>query len=191
MQLIGAGGDEVGEVAEAQLGVAEEGSVGGGGEGAGDLGDEVVGALADGVGEFLGEGLLLGSELRRGHGASLATRAVDFWPSGRSVPLCTKIPPTVETPTLGRPDLVVILDFWHAAGYLGDLARAVHPADEEAAGKLAAEWCRLLKEEGGALTLAALEEWDFGARQSKAVREQRAAVAEYFGKNVHRMEYPE
>jgi hypothetical protein len=99
VQLVGAGGDEVGEVAELQLGVAEEGGVGGGGEGACDLGEEVIGALADGVSEFLGEGLLLGGELGKGHEASLATRAVDFWPIGRSVPLCTKIPPTVETLT--------------------------------------------------------------------------------------------
>jgi hypothetical protein len=78
VQLVGAGGDEVGDVAQLQLGVTEEGGVGGGGEGACDLGDEVVGALADGIGEFLGEGFLLGGEWGRGHGASLATREVDF-----------------------------------------------------------------------------------------------------------------
>jgi len=91
----------------------------------------------------------------------------------------------------GRPDMVVILDFWHAASYLEDLAREARPADEEAARELAREWCRLLKEEGGAVTLAVLAEWDFGARQSRGLREQRARVAEYFGNNVHRMEYPE
>src|SRR5262249_20759387 len=91
----------------------------------------------------------------------------------------------------GRPDLVVILDFWHAASYLEELARAVYPGDEGAAGALAGEWCRLLKEEGGALTLAALREWDFGPRRSKGLREQLARVEDYFGANVHRMEYPE
>jgi hypothetical protein len=90
-----------------------------------------------------------------------------------------------------RPDLVVILDYWHAASYLEDLAKAVHPTDEQAAGQLAREWCRLLKEEGGAVTLAALREWDFGPRKPKGVREQLARVEEYFGSNVHRMEYPE
>ena len=99
MEFVGAGGDEQGEVTQLQLGVAEEGGVGGGGEGAGDLGDKVIGALADGAGEFLGEGLLVGGELLRRHGISLATREVDFWPRGRLVPLCTKIPPTVEMPT--------------------------------------------------------------------------------------------
>jgi hypothetical protein len=85
----------------------------------------------------------------------------------------------------------LILDFWHAASYLEDLSRAVYPADEGAAGQLAGEWCRLLKEEGGAVALAALREWDFGPRRSKAVREQLARVEEYFGNNVHRMGYPE
>jgi hypothetical protein len=91
----------------------------------------------------------------------------------------------------GRPDLVVILDFWHAASYLEDLAREVYPADEEACGKLAGEWCRLLKEEGGAVTLAVLGEWEFGPRRSRGLREQLARVMDYFGNNVHRMEYPE
>jgi hypothetical protein len=90
-----------------------------------------------------------------------------------------------------RADLVAILDYWHAASYLEDLARAAHPADEGAAAQLAREWCRLLKEEGGALTLAALREWDFGPRKSAGLREQLARVAEYFGGNAHRMEYPE
>jgi hypothetical protein len=91
----------------------------------------------------------------------------------------------------GRPDLVVILDFWHAASYLEELARQVYPADDETSAKLAEQWCRLLKEEGGAVTLAVLAEWDFGPRKSKGLREQLARVAEYFGNNLHRMGYPE
>jgi hypothetical protein len=91
----------------------------------------------------------------------------------------------------GRPDLVVILDYWHAASYLEDLAKAAQPSDEEAAGQLAREWCRLLKEEGGAVALAVLRAWDFGPRKSAGLREQLARVEEYFGANVHRMEYPE
>jgi hypothetical protein len=90
-----------------------------------------------------------------------------------------------------RPDLVVILDFYHAASYLEKLAKALHPADEAQAVAQAEQWCRLLKEEGGALTLAVLRTWVWPARQSAALRAQRAAVEEYFGNNVHRMEYPE
>jgi hypothetical protein len=90
-----------------------------------------------------------------------------------------------------RPDLVVILDFWHAASYLEALARVAHPNDETAAVTQARQWCRLLKDEGGATTLAVLREWDFGGRQPPALREQWTRVAEYFGNNLHRMEYPE
>ena len=90
-----------------------------------------------------------------------------------------------------RPDLVLILDFYHAASYLGKLARALHPQQEGPARAQAEQWCRLLKEEGGAATLAVLRQWDWPARQPAALREQRAAVEEYFGNNLHRMEYPE
>lgn len=85
---------------------------------------------------------------------------------------------------------VVILDFWHAAEYLADLAKAVHPEDNEAAQALTGQWCRLLKEEGGATTLAVLREWEGPARRP-AVRAQLAKVEEYFRNQLHRMEYPE
>jgi hypothetical protein len=90
-----------------------------------------------------------------------------------------------------RSDLVVILDYWRAASYLEDLARACHPQDEAAAQALAGSWCSLLKAEGGAATLAVLREGDWGGRLSPAAREQWHRVQEYFEKNVHRMEYPE
>lgn len=90
-----------------------------------------------------------------------------------------------------RADLVVILDFYHPASYLEKLAKALHPQDEEAAKSQAESWCRLLKEEGGAATLAVLAEWDWPARKSTALRAQLEQVQEYFGNNVHRMEYPE
>jgi hypothetical protein len=84
----------------------------------------------------------------------------------------------------------VILDFYHAAEYLGDLAKALHPKDEAQAEAAAGQWCRLLKDEGGALVMAVLQQWDWPPRQP-ALRAQLAQVLDYFGKNVHRMEYPE
>lgn len=90
-----------------------------------------------------------------------------------------------------RADLVVILDFYHAADYLRGLAGALHPNDEEAAKRQTEQWCGLLKEEGGATTLAVLREWDWPLRKSKALREHLEAVERYFGGNLHRMEYPE
>lgn len=90
-----------------------------------------------------------------------------------------------------RPDLVLILDFYHAASYLEELARALHPGDEAKAVEQAKQWCRLLKEEGGATVLAVLREWDWPARPSAALREQREKVERYFENNLSRMEYPE
>jgi hypothetical protein len=90
-----------------------------------------------------------------------------------------------------RPDLEVILDFYHAASYLETLAHALRPTDDLAAAKQAEQWCRLLKEEGGATTLAVLENWSWPARLPAAVREALGRVREYFGNNLYRMEYPE
>lgn len=90
-----------------------------------------------------------------------------------------------------RPDLVVILDFYHAAEYLKALARALHPLEQDTAKEQGEQWCRLLKAEGGAATLAVLREWAWPARRSAALREQWEKVQEYFGNNLHRMEYPE
>jgi hypothetical protein len=90
-----------------------------------------------------------------------------------------------------RADLVLILDFYHAASYLEQLAKALHPLDETASRSQAEQWCSLLKAEGGAVTLEVLRQWDWPARKAAALREQLAAVLTYFGNNVHRMAYPE
>ena len=90
-----------------------------------------------------------------------------------------------------RPDLVLILDFYHAASYLEKLAKALHPQDEEASAAQAEQWGSLLKAEGGALVLEVLRQWNWPARKSAALRAQLAEVLSYFANNVHRMEYPE
>jgi hypothetical protein len=90
-----------------------------------------------------------------------------------------------------RADLVLILSFWHAASYLEKPARALHPHDEASAVEQAKQWCSLLKAEGGAATLAVLRNWEWPARQSAGLRQQRGDVDGYFGNNLHRMEYPE
>jgi hypothetical protein len=89
----------------------------------------------------------------------------------------------------GRPDLVVILDCWHAAEYLTELARALHAKDEEPGGALAQQWCQTMKHEGGAAILARLQ----GLRLAgcpPSVREVYEAAVRSIGKNVHRMDYP-
>lgn len=90
-----------------------------------------------------------------------------------------------------RPDLVVILDFYHAASYLEKLARALHPGDEGTAVSVASGWCGLLKSEGGAVVLSVLEQWPWPSRRGAALTETLEEVMGYFGNNVHRMEYPE
>jgi hypothetical protein len=90
-----------------------------------------------------------------------------------------------------RADLVLILDFYHAASYLEKLAKALYPQDEQASKSQAEQWCSLLKAEGGAVMLEVLRQWDGPARKSAALREQFESVLSYFGNNVHRMAYPE
>src|SRR5262249_12285708 len=72
-----------------------------------------------------------------------------------------------------------------------ELARALHPQDEAMAAQQGEQWCRLLKEEGGATTLAVLRNWGGPPRQSAALRAQRGKVARYFENNLSRMGDPE
>ena len=88
-----------------------------------------------------------------------------------------------------RPDLVVILDFWHAAGYLEELARAWHPKDAEAAVALAQAWCHTLKHRGGTALLAELRGLAL-PRGKPAVRQAHTTAVGYLEKNEHRTDYP-
>jgi hypothetical protein len=82
----------------------------------------------------------------------------------------------------------VVLDFYHAAEYLGGWAKALHPEAADAA-RVAGEWCHRLKHEGGAAVLADLGAIDVSGR-SGAVREAHRVLVVYFGNQVHRMDYP-
>lgn len=86
----------------------------------------------------------------------------------------------------GRLD-AVILDFYHAAEYLGGLAKTLHPADEEARAAWMEAWCGRLKREGGAAVLADLRTLEV---RGSAARGAWVAVVRYFGNQVHRMDYP-
>jgi hypothetical protein len=87
-----------------------------------------------------------------------------------------------------RPDLVLILDFWHPAAGLEELARLLRPGDAAAAQELARGWCRTMKHEGGAAVLEALRAQP-RPRRGEA-RQKLAGVLRYVGNNVHRMDYP-
>jgi uncharacterized protein UPF0236 len=88
-----------------------------------------------------------------------------------------------------RANLVVILDFWHPTGYLEAVARAMHPDDEEKRQAQTQAWCHLMKHQGGAAILKALQGLDL-PRNNKAVGQARQDAVEYIEKNVQRMDYP-
>lgn len=83
----------------------------------------------------------------------------------------------------------VILDFYHAAEHLGDLAQAWHPADAAAAAALRSTWSHQLKHQGGQAVLGTLRELDLRGR-SPAARECHRQVQGYFENHQHRMDYP-
>lgn len=84
----------------------------------------------------------------------------------------------------------VILDFYHVAEYLGELARAWYPSDAEAAEQQRQTWCHRLKHEGGAAVLGELRGLPLRGR-SPAARGCHGRVLGYFENHVHRMDYPE
>jgi len=84
---------------------------------------------------------------------------------------------------------VVILDFYPAAEYLSDLAKAWHGADADAGAALGQRWCHQLKPHGGATVLARLEELDLRGRSATA-RECYQAAVRYFTNQLSRMDYP-
>ena len=83
----------------------------------------------------------------------------------------------------------VIIDFWHVSDHLGDLARTLHPNDEEAAKSVKGEWCHVLKHRGGQAVIDLLQTMPLPERRP-AVRQKLAEVLAYLHKNVHRMDYP-
>jgi hypothetical protein len=85
-------------------------------------------------------------------------------------------------------DPVLILDFWHAADHLTELAKLLHPDDEDKRQQLVATWCHTMKHEGGQAIVAALRAYPLPRR--KAVQEKHVEVVQYLSNNVHRMDYP-
>jgi len=84
----------------------------------------------------------------------------------------------------------VILDFYHPAEKLHGLARLLHPGAEAPAAEQARDWCRLMKEEGGAVMAAVLHEWPWPPGRP-GLAEAVAEVVGYLERQAHRMEYPE
>lgn len=85
-------------------------------------------------------------------------------------------------------DLVLILDFWHAAEYLADLAKALYPQDEERVKEILTGWCHTMKHRGGQATVSELEQLKLPRKP--AVQEQYETTMHYLRSNLHRMDYP-
>jgi len=84
---------------------------------------------------------------------------------------------------------VVILDFWHVSDHLGDLARTLHPQDEEQAKEQKGQWCHVLKHEGGTALVRVVEEMPLPERRP-GLRAKHAEVLGYLKNNQARMDYP-
>ena len=82
----------------------------------------------------------------------------------------------------------VILDFFHVTEHLGELGRALYPADESARQEWFERWCHRLRHEGGEAVLEGLRSLCPDGRES--VRKIHAEVVGYFENHRHRMDYP-
>ena len=87
----------------------------------------------------------------------------------------------------GRVDAVIV-DFYHVTEHLGDLARALYPADESTREEWLDQWCHRLKYEGGEAVLNELRTLPLDGRE--AVRKVHGEAVGYFENHVHRMDYP-
>lgn len=121
----------------------------------------------------------LGAQLRR-QGAQVGMERAEVW-----VALTDGGAGLEEFMGVYFPRAVCVLDFYHAAEHLNDLAKALYPGDAEKAGA----WCHTLKHEGGAALVAALEGLDLRGRKAEA-RETYRQVLGYVRNNRHRTDYP-
>jgi hypothetical protein len=87
------------------------------------------------------------------------------------------------------PRAVCILDFFHAAEHLHELAKLWHGSDADQGKELGRQWSHCLKHEGGQALLAVLEALDMRGR-GRVVREKYRQETQYVRNNVHRMDYP-
>jgi hypothetical protein len=126
----------------------------------------------------------LGQPLRR-QGAQVGMDAARRWVAisdgGSGLePFLTSNFPRVEA---------VILDFYHAAEYLGAIGRACHPGDDEASKAWTHPWCHALKHRGGEVVLGELRALASSGIPSSVVGPVEEAIG-YFENQKHRMDYP-
>jgi len=125
----------------------------------------------------------LGQQMRR-QGAQVGMDRADVW-----LALTDGGAGLEEFLSVHFPRVECVLDFYHAAEHLNDLAKAFYPGDAEKAGEVAGDWCHTLKHEGGVALLRRLEELDLRGRTVSAREAYRQEVG-YVRNQVHRMDYP-
>lgn len=125
----------------------------------------------------------LGQQMRR-QAAQVGMDRADVW-----VALTDGGAGLEEFMTVHFPRAECVLDFYHAAEHVHDLAKSLHASDEAKAAEVAESWCHTLKHEGGAALLAVLEGLDVRGRKA-AVRESYRQEVGYVRNHVHRMDYP-
>lgn len=81
-----------------------------------------------------------------------------------------------------------ILDFWHAADYLRNLAQALF-TEEAAYSEWLENWCHVLKHEGGQAVLDELQRCQT-SRYSAAARQAHAEAVRYVQNHLAGMDYP-
>src|SRR5260370_42481495 len=82
-----------------------------------------------------------------------------------------------------RPDVVVILDFYHPAGYLERRAQALDPNAEERRTAQAEAWCHTMKHQGGPAILQELQ--GLTPPRGVSAREAYTSAAPYISNNIH------
>lgn len=87
------------------------------------------------------------------------------------------------------PRAECILDFWHAAEHLTELALALWPSDDALRQERAEAWRRQLKRDGGLRLLRLLKELDLTGHPA-AAQAAHADCVRYFQNHQHRMDYP-
>lgn len=86
------------------------------------------------------------------------------------------------------PQIVFILDFYHATEHLREFAKLWIP-DEESRREQVRAWCRTLKRRGGAALMEELSTLDVSAAAT-GVQESYRELLGYVRNNLHRMDYP-
>jgi hypothetical protein len=124
----------------------------------------------------------LGAQMRR-QGAQVGMDRAEVW-----VALTDGGAGLEEFMQVYFPRAECVLDFFHAAEHLNNLAKTLYP-DAAKAQEVAGVWCHTLKHEGGVALLEVLEALELRGRKA-AVREAHRREVGYVRNNVHRMDYP-